>query len=48
MTAPELVAKLKEYHILGYAIAPNRVRLVTHLDITKEMTATTIERFNQL
>jgi threonine aldolase len=48
MTAPELVAKLKEHHILGYAIAPNRVRLVTHLDITKEMTTTTIERFNQL
>lgn len=48
ITAPELVSKLKEQHILGYAIAPDRVRLVTHLDITKEMAAATIERFNQL
>ena len=43
MTAPELVAKLKEQNILGYAISPNRVRLVVHLDITKEMVAKTIE-----
>ncbi len=36
MTAPQLVARLKEQNILGYAISPNRVRLVTHLDITKK------------
>ena len=48
ITAPELVAKLKEHNILGYAISPNRVRLVLHLDITKEMTETTIRVFNQL
>jgi threonine aldolase len=48
MTAPELVAKLKEHNIIGYAISPNRVRLVLHLDITKEMTETTIKAFNQL
>lgn len=48
VTAPELVSKLKEQSILGYAISPNRIRLVVHLDISKEMVAKTIEVFNQL
>ena len=48
ITAPDLVATLKEHSILGYAISPNRVRLVVHLDINKEMVAKTIEVFNQL
>jgi threonine aldolase len=48
MTAPELVAKLKEHNILGYAISLNRVRLVVHLDITKEMTERTMQVFRQL
>jgi threonine aldolase len=48
MTAAELVAKLKEHDILGYAISKNRVRLVLHLDITKEMTEKTKQVFNQL
>jgi threonine aldolase len=47
-TAPELVARLKEHSILGYAIAPNRIRLVTHLDISADMTANTIQVFNDL
>lgn len=42
-TAPALVAKWKEKGILAYAIAPNRVRLVVHLDITPEMVNRTIE-----
>lgn len=41
--APELVATLKEKNILGYAIAPNRVRLVLHLDVSKEMVDKTRE-----
>jgi threonine aldolase len=48
ITAPELVAKLKEHSILGYAISPNRVRLVVHLDISKEMVMKTINTFRQL
>jgi len=48
ISAPALVAKLKEKDILGYAIAPNRVRLVTHLDITPEMVDKTISVFQQL
>ncbi|MDZ4796289.1 MAG: GntG family PLP-dependent aldolase [Bacteroidota bacterium] len=48
ISAPELVARLKEHAILGYAISPNRVRLVIHLDITNEMVTKTIETFNQL
>jgi threonine aldolase len=48
LTAPQLVEKLKEEDILAYAIAPNRVRLVVHLDITPGMTEKTIHVFNQL
>jgi threonine aldolase len=48
ITAPSLVATLKEKDILGYAIAANRIRLVVHLDITEEMVTKTIETFNQL
>lgn len=48
VTAPALVATLKEHGILGYAIAPNRVRLVLHLDISEEMTAETIKIFTNL
>jgi threonine aldolase len=48
ITAPELVAKLGEQNILCYAISPNRVRLVLHLDVTKEMMTRTIEVINNL
>jgi len=48
ITAPALVTKLKENDILGYAIAPNKVRLVVHLDITKEMVDKTIEKITSL
>jgi len=48
ITAPELVDRLKTFSILGYAISPNRVRLVVHLDISSEMLAKTIEAFRQL
>ena len=43
LTSKMFVAKLKEENILGYAISPNQVRLVTHLDITQEMIQKTIE-----
>jgi threonine aldolase len=43
LTAAQWVAKLKENNILGYAIAADRVRLVVHLDISKEMVARTCE-----
>jgi threonine aldolase len=46
-SAPDLVAKMKEHSILGYAISPNRVRLVTHLDITPEMVDKTIDTINK-
>lgn len=48
ITAPDLVSRLKQHNILGYAIAPNRVRLVVHLDITAEMTEQTIRIFEEL
>lgn len=48
LSAPDLVARMKEYGILGYAISPNRIRLVTHLDITPEMTRKTIEVISEL
>ncbi len=48
ITAPALVAKMKEKNILAYAIASNRVRLVVHLDIKKEMVEKTIEIIDEL
>jgi threonine aldolase len=48
VTAPALVAKLKEQNILGYAIATNRIRLVLHLDISPEMVKKTCEVFEKL
>lgn len=47
ISAPAWVAKMKEKNILGYAIAPNRVRLVIHLDITREMVAATIREIER-
>lgn len=46
--APQLVEKLKDHQVLAYAIAPNRVRLVVHLDITPSMAEKTIEIINKL
>ncbi len=43
ITAPALVEKLKANNIFGYAIAPDRLRLVVHLDINKAMIEKTIE-----
>ncbi len=48
LTAPEFVARLKEKNILGYAITPNRVRLVLHLDITPQMVEQTISVISSL
>jgi len=48
ITAPALVSKMREKNILGYAISPNRVRLVVHLDITKKMVETTNEVIKEL
>lgn len=42
-TAPSFVEKLKEFDILGYAISPTQVRLVTHLDVTPAMVEKTID-----
>jgi threonine aldolase len=41
--AAEIVDKLKQKNILCYAVAPDRIRLVVHLDITEEMVKKTIE-----
>ncbi len=46
--APALVEKLKEKNILAYAIAPNRVRLVVHLNITPAMVDETMTIFSSL
>ncbi|HET9824906.1 MAG TPA: GntG family PLP-dependent aldolase [Chitinophagaceae bacterium] len=48
ISAPTLVTILKDYDILGYAISPNRVRIVVHLDITKQMVERTIQVINTL
>jgi threonine aldolase len=48
IAARAMVEKLKESDILGYAISPNRIRLVVHLDISKEMVAKTTDVFSKL
>lgn len=48
LSAPALVNTLKERGILAYAIAPNRVRLVTHLDISSDMIDKTVEELNRI
>jgi threonine aldolase len=48
ISAPELVNRLKKEEILAYAISPNRIRLVLHLDITPAMVSRTIEVFSAL
>lgn len=48
LPASQLVNTLKEKNILSYAIAPNRVRLVLHLDITNEMVKKTINIISTL
>ena len=48
MNAKDLVTRLKEHEILAYAISSNRVRLVLHLDITKDMVQKAIDIINQL
>lgn len=47
-TAKELVQKLRDNGILGYAIAPQRVRLVVHLDINPQMVDETVRVFQRL
>jgi threonine aldolase len=46
--AQKMVAELKEYNILSHAISANQIRLVTHLDITPEMTEKTIDTIQKL
>lgn len=43
ISAKDLVAKLKEHAVLAYAIAPAKVRLVLHLDISGEMVTRTVQ-----
>ncbi len=47
-SAPDLVAEMKKHGIFAYAIAPNRVRLVTHLDISRSMIEKTCQTFQSL
>lgn len=48
ITAKELVNKLQRHSILAYAIAPRRVRLVLHSDISAAMVDRTIDVLNKL
>jgi threonine aldolase len=48
LSAKQLVEKLKQKDILAYAIAPDRVRLVVHLDIIPAMVTRTIEVIGEL
>jgi threonine aldolase len=45
--AKAFVNKLREQEVLSNAVSPSRIRLVVHLDITKEMVDQTIEVFKK-
>ena len=47
-TPKELVEKMKEQNIYWYAISPTQVRIVTHLDISREMIERTISVIESL
>jgi threonine aldolase len=48
MTGAALVEKLRDRNVLSIAITPARVRLVVHLDITREMVERTVSVINKL
>lgn len=48
LTAHDLVAKMKEQGVLWHPISTSQVRIVTHLDVTEEMVARTIDIINQI
>ncbi len=48
MSASQFVSQLKEQDILCFEISPGKIRLVVHLDITKEMVVKTIEVIKSL
>lgn len=47
-TAPSLSQTLKEKGILTIAMSPTQIRFVTHLDITPDQIAQTIEQINRI
>ena len=47
-SAPAIVERLNQENILCYAVTPNRVRFVVHLDITREMVVKTIQVINSM
>lgn len=47
-TAKEFSEKMKEQNILFFAISPTQIRMVLHLDISKEMVEKTIQAINKL
>jgi threonine aldolase len=47
-TATELVQKLKEHDIAVLSLSPTKIRMVTHLDISRKMIDTIIEVIHQL
>ncbi len=47
-TAQQLSEQLKKHNILTIAISPTQVRIVVHLDITKEMVSKTIQLIQTL
>jgi threonine aldolase len=48
ITAPAFVERMKEKDIIPYAITPNRVRFVVHLDIDDKMIEKTIEAIDKI
>ena len=48
LTAAQVKAKMAEAGVLMYDTAPHRIRLVTHLDVSREQILAAVERFKQV
>ncbi len=48
LTAQQFVEKMKEHDVHMFTLSPTHVRIVTHLDISPEMTERTIQIIDQL
>jgi threonine aldolase len=47
-SAPELAKRMAREGVLIHATAPERVRLVTHLDVSREQVLAAIETFKRV
>lgn len=48
ITAPRIIEKWQKLGVLGLAISESRIRIVTHLDVTRQECETALEKFREV